>query len=607
MLKYSRDIIEKVLASIDIVDVIGARLSLKPAGPNRFKALSPFSNERNPSFMVSRDRQMFHCFSSGKGGDAIRFLMEYEGLSFGEALQVLAAQAGIRLAPATATENREEFLRHSLFELNEWVNDRFQQNLADRTRGAKARAYLEQREIPVELIRRFKLGYALPDGSNLIQSAQQKQFPRDTLEASGLFRRNSDGWYDFFRDRLTFPIRDLQGRVAAFGGRDLSGDSPAKYINSPETPVYRKSRVLYGLYEAREAMRKTGRVVLVEGYVDLIRCHAAGVEYAVATCGTALTEQQATMIRRYVPEIIVVYDGDEAGLKAAVRGAGVLTAAGLRVRALALPDGLDPDDFVRRDGAAAFRELLDTAPDFVAFYAGIRRQHLTTPEAKSAAARELFEMLAGVENAILVEEYLARIAEALGISVWLCRQEYDRLMASRHHQKTTIRQPTDLRKTGSSFPRDDLMFLADLLAYPDLRREAALELADMEVDHPELSRALGWVLEQPETPAETNTAARNARAALHLDPDALGLVSAATLQEPHEKNAAGLFIRERVRALKLKYLESKSRQLMETLRIAERNRDDTLVVSLLESIADIRRQMDELVRAPRGGTASTVQ
>ena len=605
VLRYSRDIIERVLASVDIVNVIGARITLKPAGPNRFKALSPFSNERNPSFMVSQDRQMFHCFSSGKGGDAIRFLMEYEGLSFGEALRVLAAQAGIRIAPATASEDREEFLRHSLLELNAWVNERFQQNLADRILGEKARVYLEQREIPAELVQRFKLGYALPEGDDLIQSARPKQFPRETLEASGLFRRNSVGWYDFFRDRLIFPIRDLQGRVAAFGGRDLSGDSPAKYINSPETPVYRKSRVLYGLYEGRDAMRKTGYAVLVEGYVDLIRCHAAGVENVVATCGTALTEQQAVLIRRYVPEVIVVYDGDEAGLKAAVRGAEVLTAAGLRVRALALPDGLDPDDFIRRDGAKAFLDLLKEAPDFVVFYAGIRRQHLTTPEAKTAAARELFGMLAGMDSAILVEEYLARIADALDISPWVCRQEYDRYTASGNRLKKLSRDRETSPKTNPSAQRDSLMFLTDLLAFPHLRREAALALADVDVDPPELSRALAWVLEEPETSVDADTAARNARASLQLDPDAQTLVSAALLVDPHERNTAEAFIRERVRTLKLKYLARKSRELTENLRIAERNRDEKLVVSLLESIAYMRQQMDELVRAPRGGTATT--
>lgn len=607
MLKYSRDIIEKVLASVDIVDVIGARLTLKPAGPNRFKALSPFTNERDPSFMVSRDRQMFHCFSSGKGGDAIRFLMEYEGLSFGEALRLLAAQAGIRLAPATASEDREEFLRNSLLELNDWVNKRFRQHLADRARGEKARACLAQRDIPDELVRRFGLGYAPPDGNDLIQAARQKQFPREVLEISGLFRRNDSGWYDFFRDRLTFPIRDLQGRVVAFGGRDLSGDSPAKYINSPETPVYRKSRVLYGLYEAREALRKAGRAVLVEGYVDLIRCHAAGVEYVVATCGTALTEQQATLIRRYVPEIIVVYDGDEAGLKAAVRGAGVLTSAGLRVRALALPDGLDPDDFVRRDGAAAFRDLLDTAPDFVTFYAGIRRDRLTTPEAKSAAAREMFEMLAGVDSTILVEEYLARIADALEISVWVCKREYERFITSRKQQGSARRETDGVRTTSRTSSRDDLMLLADLLAYPDLRREAAMALTDMNVDRSAFASALEWVLEQPESPEDGDAAAQNAAAALRLNPDVMEMVSAAMLQDPHARLMADAFVRERVRALRVKHLESESRRLTETLRTAERNRDERQVVELLETIADIRRQMDELVRAPRGGTTSAVQ
>ncbi|HPU97184.1 MAG TPA: DNA primase [Candidatus Hydrogenedentes bacterium] len=605
MLKYSRDIIEKVLDAVDIVDVIGARLTLKPAGPNRFKALSPFSNERNPSFMVSRDRQIFHCFSSGKGGDAIRFLMEYEGLSFGEALRTLAEQAGIRIASPLTAEDREESLRQELFELNGWVNGRFQQHLSDSKQGIKAQSYLEQRDIPPALIKRFGIGYALPDGNDLIQAARNKQFNLGLLEASGLFRKNPEGWYDFFRDRITFPIRDLNGRVVAFGGRDLSGNSPAKYINTPETPIYRKSKVLYGLYEARDAMRKAGRAVLVEGYVDLIRCHAAGVEYAVATCGTALTEQQAALIRRYVPEIIVVYDGDEAGLKAAVRGAGVLTGAGLKVHALALPDGLDPDDFVRRDGAEAFQALLDTAPDFVTFYANIRKNQLNSPEAKADAARELFEILSGVDNSILVEEYLNRIAEALGLSLWTCREAYRRFMASRNSRGSAVSKPT--QTAGRTFSRDDQMFLADLLAYPDLRGEVALELADVEIENPVLANALEWVLEQDESVNNQNSEKLRGAAAAHLDPDALGLVSASMLLDPHDRNLAEPFVRERVRGLKLKYLEKKSRQLTESLRTAERNQDKTRVVELLETIAGTRRQMEELIRASRGGTASTVK
>ena len=321
--KYSREIVAEVLAANDIVEVIGAQLELKPSGAGRLKALCPFHPEKTPSFSVNRERQMFYCFGCQKSGDAITFLCEYEGLTFVQALQKLAEHAGIRLPAFTARDDAEEYRRKQLLELGKFAAGFYQETLDDPLRGGEARRYLKTRTLEPETVTRFGLGYAPDDWSALTDAARRKGFNDAILEASGLAKRGkSGGLYDLLRHRVVFPIRDVSGNTVAFGGRDL-GSGEVKYINSPdETLVYTKGRVLYGLDEARNAMRKQKRAILVEGYFDLLRCFDAGIENVVASCGTALTSQQAALVRRYVPEVVVVFDGDPAGVRAALRGGG---------------------------------------------------------------------------------------------------------------------------------------------------------------------------------------------------------------------------------------------------------------------------------------------
>jgi len=456
--KFSREVVAEVLAAIDIEQVVRPVVELKPAGGGRLKGLCPFHNEKSPSFHVSRERQAFHCFGCNKGGDAIAFLMEHDGLTFMEALEKLADVGGVRLPALTERDNKDEYLRRQLLELGKVAATHFRQMLQDPLKGSLGRQYLKSRKLKEETILRFGLGYAPESWNLLCDAASAKGFNPMTLEASGLAKRGSKGGlYDFFRNRVTFPIKEVTGNVVAFGGRDL-GDNPAKYINSPESVVYRKSRVLYGLHEAREAMRKTRQAILVEGYFDLLRLADVGIQQVVASCGTALTTEQAALIRRYAQDVVIVYDGDAAGTKAALKATGTLSAAGLQVRALCLPDNQDPDDFVLDQGPEAFLKLVEEAPDFVRYYVRNSQERITSIEGRTEVARELFEILAGLEDELRIDEYLKRTAKELGLSEQACRSEFFRFRNGKYERPVALEDKAE--GALKRLHRDDVRFLA---------------------------------------------------------------------------------------------------------------------------------------------------
>ncbi|MBW7863555.1 MAG: DNA primase [Candidatus Hydrogenedens sp.] len=593
-MKYPRETIAQVLSAVDIVDIIGARISLKPSGTDRYKALSPFTNEKTPSFMVSRDRQTFHCFSSGRGGDAIAFLMEFEGLTFSEALRKLADGAGIRLGNPTEQDDREEYLRAQLLELGKFTADFYRRALLDGHLGAPGRAYLERRALRPETVARFGLGYAQDQWTGLYDAAVRRQFKENVLEASGLFRRGERGdrgMYDFFRHRLIFPIKDVSGNVVAFGGRDL-GDSPAKYINSPETQVYKKGRVLYGLHESRDAMRREKSAILVEGYFDLLRCFDSGVENVVATCGTALTEQQAALIRRYVPEVVLVFDGDAAGVKAALRGSGILTAAGLRVRALTLPDNKDPDDYVRDAGVDAFRGLLRDAPDFVSFYVAMSHERTGTVEGRTEIARELFQMVRHVDDRLRAEEYLKIIARALGIQEWSCKREFERAQKEEHERPAAVTQTA--AATAQAAPaaphRDELEFLAALASGTALRARVAEELDGLELPETPLAAVLALLLDPSRS--DLTLIAHDLE-----DPAARTLWCAAAAQDAPEPERAADLATRITNTLKRRILKDEAARLQEEIRRAARDQDSPALNDLLRKCNVVRERLDKIPAA----------
>ncbi len=575
----------EVLAATDIVEVIGASLDMKSAGPDRFVALCPFHNEKTPSFSISRGRQIYYCFGCERSGDALSFLCDHDGLTFPEALEKLANRAGVRLPAATEREDQETFQRKQVRELNAFALRQFQQMLNDPMRGGDAREYLRGRGLRTETVEAFALGYA-PDGyEHFLTAARRKGYKDGVLEASGLARKGQRGGsYDFFRQRLMFPIRDAAGHVVAFGGRDLSGETEAKYINTPENAVYKKSRVLYGLYEGRTALRQAQTAILVEGYFDLLRCVDAGIPNVVAPCGTALTEEQAQILRRYVPEVTVVFDGDEAGARAALRAIAILVAAGLTVRALSLPGGQDPDDYIKAHGGAAFRELLASAQDFVTFFVGMNHARAETIEGRAAVARELFDILHGLNDALRREQYIQQAAKALGVHPWTLQQEYAKEQR-RQGRRQAARETRDGEGGGDSaykMTEDDRMFIAALLQHAHLREEceAGFERAPLP------GGPVGAVLSGLFAHGPDNLS--------HWleDPAARQLYGAAAAHDAIGEERAASAVRKRVLRLKKETLKAEAGRIMAAIREAEKEQDTAKVLALMKEKAGIQIEIE---------------
>lgn len=584
MSMYSREVVAEVLAANDIVQIIGAFVELKGAGGGRKKGLCPFHREKTPSFVVSQDKQIYNCFGCGKHGDAISFVMEHEGLAFVEALQKLADRGNVRLpAPSAGGNAGADGLRKQLLEFNQSAARFYRRLLLDENRGKTGRVYLAGRNLKAETVERFGLGFA-PDGwSTLLDGARTKGTPEAVLARSGLFKdKDGGGRYDAFRNRLMFPIKDVSGNVVAFGGRALD-DSPAKYINSPETEVYRKSRVLYALHEARDAMRREKFVILVEGYFDALRCFDAGIENVVATCGTALTPEQASLIRRYVPGVVLVYDGDAAGIQAALKGTGVLTAAGLAVRAMALPGGQDPDDFIRDSGGEAFTRMVSEANDFVTFYARQSESRLGSIEGRTQVAHELFDILRHIEDEVRLDEYLGLTAERLGLNPWACRKEYEKYTTSAPQKDAGNEEVVDI--VTYAFSKDDCDFLAALMNDPALLDTARKALEVMP------ARNRGTLIEVLEV------LCRGGVQSLQSDfqqEASRRLYAAAAACDAEQIAEPEMLVSKRLKALEKESLRIEAAETLTEIQEAERAGDPLRLTVALQRKVQIKKQLERI-------------
>jgi DNA primase len=399
---------ETVRNSADIVRVVSDFVSLKGTG-NTLKGLCPFHSEKTPSFTVHRDKQFFHCFGCHAGGDVFSFVMLAEKVPFPDAVELVAEKCGIPIS-AAGSDTRKSDERKQLFEIQERAAAYFQEMLST-DEAVPARQVLEKRQIKASFVKRFGLGYGPSSG---LMNHLRLQDP----VASGLFIRNERGEvYDRFRRRLMFPIWNERGKTIGFGGRALMPDVQPKYLNSPESPLYSKSNVLYAMHLARNAAQKVGRLVVVEGYFDCLSLHQAGIENVVASCGTALTAQQVAIMARYVPEVVMNYDPDSAGQNAMRRSIDLLLAKGLRVRILKLADGLDPDDYVRREGGDVYVRLLAGAPYFWQYLmaeAG-KQYNLDDPALKANAVTDIMQHVAKIEDR--VEQLEVARSVAVGFKV----------------------------------------------------------------------------------------------------------------------------------------------------------------------------------------------
>lgn len=466
MKQIPRETIEEIRSRNDIADVIGSYLPLKNAG-TRFKANCPFHKEKTPSFTVSPDRQIYHCFGCGAGGDVIRFIQEYEKVDFMTALQMLADRCGMELSFEEGGEGSGADKRR-LFQIHEGVAQFYQRILAEHESGEAGRAYLETRVLSPEIITEFQIGFA-PDRFDALEKwAQQKKIPLELMEQAGLMIRSDKGrgYYDRFRNRLMFPIRDEAGRVIGFSGRAIVKDEKSgKYVNSPETPLFHKSRVLFAIDKARRAMAGSRTAIVVEGQIDAIRCHEAGLANVVASQGTALTSDHARMIRRYADEVVLVLDADAAGQKAALKSSAAFIAEELSVRVASLPPGEDPDSLIRDHGAEALRERITEAVSALDFLidCSARTENMETEAGVMRTAKAVQALIAQAPGAIQRDRMVKQAADRLGLSSSALQRDLAR--------KKTRPTPASVPETPPVAPvkhlPEEVALIQMLLLYPE--------------------------------------------------------------------------------------------------------------------------------------------
>lgn len=426
-MRYPREIIEEVRLQNDIVEVISQYVPLKQKGGSYF-GLCPFHNEKSPSFSVNSEKQFYYCFGCGAAGNVFGFLMEMENCDFPEALKKMAERVHMALPEPEKSAQAvvAEQLKTRLFEIHN-VAGRFFYDTLQGDAGMTARTYIENRKLGINISRKFGLGYA-PDGRNaLFEHLKEKGYSIGDMLQSGLVIENKDknGYHDRFRDRLMFPIFDPQGRVVGFGGRIIGKGEP-KYLNSPETILFSKSRNLYGLNFAKAARKK--ELILVEGYMDMISLYQAGFHNVVAALGTAFNQEHARTLKKFAEDMILLYDSDEAGTNATLRAIPVLTSNGFRVRVTQVPNGKDPDDYIKENGAAAFSKLLLNAVHYISFEIACiqRKYNLTNPEHKVRFATEAADILSKLDNAIERNVYASEVSRMTGVEEEAIRSEIDK-------------------------------------------------------------------------------------------------------------------------------------------------------------------------------------
>ncbi len=421
------EFIEELNRRLDIVDLVGRYVSLKKQGRN-FVGLCPFHSEDTPSFIVSPEKQIFHCFGCHKGGNAINFLMGIENLTFPEAIEKLASMQGMDMPRQEITPEEKARIakRQNYFKLNDLARDFYQDYLWSK-QGEKARAYLENRGMSPDLVKKFALGYAPDQWDSLLSFLLKKGYNHRQIEDAGLItlrEGGNDGSYkgfDRFRHRVMFPILDFKGQVIAFGGRMLDNQpNQAKYLNSPETAFFHKSQNLYGLFTAGNQIRRMDEAVIMEGYMDVITGHQYGVENAIASLGTAFTKEHGTLLRRYTNRVLLAYDGDSAGVKAANKAMDILKEQGSQVRVVHFPDDLDPDDFLRKYAKPGWEALVqDKALDYWEYKLqdAMGRHDLNTVSGKGALVTELLPFIAKCKNQVERDGFIALLAKTVGVNV----------------------------------------------------------------------------------------------------------------------------------------------------------------------------------------------
>jgi len=596
--------VEKVRDSVNIAEVISGYVNLKRKGQGDFWGRCPFHQEKTASFHVRPDRGMFHCFGCGKGGNVFTFLMEIEGVSFSEAVKMLAERVGIELKTTVDSKSAAKVRNHKdmLFQATAMAESRFHNNLISKNRSKDALTaykYLTDRGLTPEMIRMYKLGWAESGWDSFTKFAERKGIKGSILAEVGLAsqRKDKSGFVDRFRARIIFPIQNLSGKAIAFGARRLEKITPeddtAKYINSPESVVYRKGSNLYGLFTARESIRKTGHAWLVEGYTDLLALVQAGLVNTVASLGTALTIDQAKLVNRFTSKVVVVYDSDEAGQSAARRSADVLTQAGLDARMVILPDGEDPDSLLRSGGSELLIETLNRDLSFVEFYLTtvLKKQDMNSLQEagnaeKLTAARSLMETIQNIPSAGQRDLLKAELAQTIGIQPHALERELSRY--TRFSEQDDAVSSQRLNIPPEAVPERDL--LKALLGQPKLIGETLPELSPEMFSHEPL-KSLYKTLEKATLKGERIE--MSSLPERFNDPKIRSFIAEAILPGYDETiDDARNTINVALKLIRLRELKKQFSELERKIQIASRN-GELPKEAILESI-ELKRRMTEL-------------
>ncbi len=454
--------LEDIKNRLDIVDFISEYINLKKAGQN-WKGLCPFHAEKTPSFTVSPAKQIFHCFGCNTGGDIFTFLTKYENLTFPEALNVLAKRAGIELKARPGTVHKAGE-KETMVSIHKDALTFFEHNI---TKSDQAQKYFKGRGINSDTQKLFAIGYAPQSWNALLNFLTKKGYKPEAIKKAGLVSQGAKGVYDTFRHRVIFPIYDLKGDVVAFGGRSIDGSDP-KYLNSPETLIFNKRKVLYGLYRAKSAIKESGYALFMEGYMDVITAQVYGIENAIAPLGTAFTQEHGKLIKRFVEDVVLVFDSDQAGIKAAKKAADILLESGLNVKLLLFPAKEDPDSFLRKHGKEAFQKLIDNPLTIIDFLLKLKAD-------KRVLAREAIESISKVPDKVLQGEYVKMLSEGLKINEVFIIEELKKAEKRLRSGYNTVQNNEKSKTRPGPRPLDEVITLQLLLQLPDKAAEFAVK------------------------------------------------------------------------------------------------------------------------------------
>lgn len=578
-------LVNEIKRRLSIIDLIESYTSVKKTGRG-YVGLCPFHDDRNPSMHIDEEKGLFHCFSCGAGGDILGFYMRYNNTTFPEALQELAKRANIPIEK-TAPRAKGSSAAGTLFKINSIVSKYYQKTLEESARGKPALEYIEKRGIPRDVAKEFGLGYAPEGWDNLAKFLAKHKAPLGLAERVGLLvRRNSgDGHYDRFRGRLMFPIVNVDGKVIGFGGRVIDGEGEPKYINSPESEIYHKRSSFYGLDKSRDHIRRARRAIIVEGYMDFLSVYVSGVRNVVATLGTALTRDHVGVLKRYTDRYVVIFDGDESGIKAAVRSLDVFLEEGLLPNVVILPEGTDPDSFLSERGKDALLSLIENAPGLLDFYIdNTVREYRSGAITLNRSVREIADVLTKVNDPIAKNGYARKAAEKLGV-------RENEVMSLIRFGKGKAARPASVASAVSSTEashavagNSEKTLLAVLLKFPELSEIARAEYESGDIANPEIRAILEEMLLNDVLDA-------SALLQIFQDRPAQALITEALFSSPgiSDRETAGRTIERCIKKVKQRKLDDRLKLLRLRIDEAVRNKDSELEKEILKEYSELRK------------------